>query len=115
QTLPGGGGYELHFQPGLHTPLGPLPGADGDTLAQVTAYGDFKFEGITCKAPDGDWFDIPAQSDLSGWSCRPEHVALLFSAPVKPEVLQSMTWQTRTEKTGWQPAASSNGVIPAKP
>ena len=70
--------YQLEVGPGLVTPAGTLPGAEGPVWnTRFTTFGPFKLVGISC------WNEP---------HCRPDSVQLEFSAPVPPATLAAAKW-----------------------
>lgn len=64
-------GYTLTLNPGLTTPLGPLPGAGGipgDTA--LTTYGAFRLQGVRCQAGDGQEISFTADGTSGGTTLR---------------------------------------------
>ncbi|MEO8803361.1 MAG: alpha-2-macroglobulin family protein [Rudaea sp.] len=79
--------YALTMQPGLTSPLGPLPGTGGDADTMHT-YGDFTFHGIGC-SPN----ITVAPGEKPRQRCIPHAISLLFSAPVPRATLAASIWQ----------------------
>ncbi|MEY2152549.1 MG2 domain-containing protein [Rhodanobacter sp. 115] len=86
--------YTLLAQPGMRSPLGPLPSKqtdlDGDT--GITTYGAFAFAGIGCR-DSGDRAQMQAPGDAVGSRCRPNSLNLLFSSPVPRATLAAIRWK----------------------
>lgn len=90
-------GYRLTVEPGLTTPLGPLPGIGGipgEYEADIDAdtYGSFQLQGIACESADGSDLFIKAIASNSVSRCRPDSVKLEFSSPVPLATLQAVHW-----------------------
>ncbi|MGH8311650.1 MAG: Ig-like domain-containing protein [Gammaproteobacteria bacterium] len=89
--------YQLLLEPGLMTPLGPLPGSGGvsgepQADIEVDTYGPFRLEGVICKSADGSDLHIKTGSPLSVSRCRPDSLKLEFSSPVPLATLQAAQW-----------------------
>ena len=85
--------YSLIVQPGLRSPLGPLPGTfdQADTLH---TYGAFRFLGIRCSDPRPGASEISvAPGEQPTQRCIPGTTRLLFSAPVPRATLAASHWQ----------------------
>lgn len=91
--------YQLEVGPGLVTPLGSIPGAQGPVWnTRFTTFGPFEAEGVSCLDEWGTWQTISLQGRRSrGPSnalprCRPDSVHLDFSAPVPPATVAAASW-----------------------
>ncbi|MGH8145437.1 MAG: MG2 domain-containing protein, partial [Rhodanobacteraceae bacterium] len=81
--------YRLSMKPGMRSPLGPLPGTQDDSLADITTYGDFDFTGVGCN--HGKVQVTPGEKNPP--RCRPNDIDLLFSAPVPRATLAAIHWK----------------------
>ncbi|MGH8124486.1 MAG: MG2 domain-containing protein, partial [Rhodanobacteraceae bacterium] len=81
--------YTLQMKPGMRSPLGPLPGAQADGLADMLTYGDFTFSGVGCNR--GSVRVSPG--DKNPPRCTPSDIDLLFSAPVPRATLAAIRWR----------------------
>jgi uncharacterized protein YfaS (alpha-2-macroglobulin family) len=103
RPLAPGTAYQLAVGPGLVTPFGRLPGAEGPVWhTRLTTFGPFALAGITCLSGSDTWETIPAtgRRTAGGRSaqptrCRPDSVRLDFSAPVPPATLAAARWTPR--------------------
>lgn len=85
--------YALILQPGLKSPLGPMPGTGGQTDTMHT-YGAFSFRGINCRNPNTGYPDIyVAPGEKPTQRCVPGSTRLLFSAPIPRATLAASHWQ----------------------
>lgn len=86
--------YTLTLQPGLRSPLGPLPGTRTDIEGdrRFTTYGRFAFRGVGCQGDDAKPLQL-APDAPSQQRCQPGSVGLQFSAPVPLATLAAIRWQ----------------------
>ncbi|MDE2338774.1 MAG: hypothetical protein KGL14_05760 [Gammaproteobacteria bacterium] len=85
--------YQLTVGPGLVTPLGRLPGPQGDVPnTTFTPFGRFAFLGIHCLTAAGTWRTLgpPGAPGAAAARCRPGTVQWAFSAPVPKKTLAAI-------------------------
>ncbi len=90
--------YQLEVGPGLVTPSGPLPGAEGPVWnTRFTTFGPFELVGISCLSGSDTWETVPARDRMPGGGslpprCRPDSVQLDFSSPVPLATVAAAKW-----------------------
>ena len=85
--------YQLAVGAGLVTPLGRLPGPQGNVPhTRFTPFGRFAFLGIHCLTAAGTWRTIapPGTPAHAAGRCRPGSLQFAFSAPVPKETLAAI-------------------------
>ncbi|MGC8517090.1 MAG: alpha-2-macroglobulin family protein [Steroidobacteraceae bacterium] len=85
--------YQITIGAGLVTPLGRLPGPQGDVPnTTFTPFGRFAFLGIHCLTAAGTWRTIapPGVPADAAARCRPGTVQWAFTAPVPKKTLMAI-------------------------
>lgn len=89
QEFPLDSAVEMRVEPGVTAQSGEERGIEERTVVAFNTFPEFAFLGIQCQTNAGDeLLFTPGQQPVSGQFCTPHgQVALLFSAPVAPRVL----------------------------